>query len=266
MSWAAVAIGGSALIGAGASIYGANKASQAQQDAGTQALDFQKQVFADQQKQQTLNRQNYDEQRGWAQPYIQAGTGAVGKLSSLYGLGGNGQSGDWSSFLRASPEYQFSLGEGTRALENSAAAKGGLLSGNFARGITEFGQGLASKQIGNYISNLQNIGTMGSGAIGSLTNQSTSLIGQGNQGAITQAGQIGGTIGGIGQAAASGYVGGANALTGSLGSGMQNYLLMNALTNKSSYTPTPVSGTNWGPTPSAPPSYLSSQNYWGAGV
>lgn len=235
MSWVGIAIGGSALIGAGASIYGANKASQAQQEAGQQSLAFQQQVYADQQRNQAAQRQVYDQQRGALQPYIDAGAGASGKLSTLYGLGGNGQGGDWASFLRSSPEYQFALGEGTNALQNSAAAKGGLLSGNFARGITEFGQGLASKQIGNYISNLQNIGQTGAGAAGALTGQSANLIGQGNQGQIAQAGQIGGTMQGIGQAQASGYVGGANALTGSIGSGVQNYLLMNALANKSSY-------------------------------
>lgn len=233
MSWVAVAIGGSALIGAGASYYGSQKAAGAQEAAGQQSLAFQQQVFADQQRNQAEQRRVYDEQRGFLRPYIDAGTGAVGKLGQLYGLGGQG-SGDWQSFLQSSPEYKFALNEGTNALQNSAAAKGGLMSGNFARGITEFGQGLASNQINNYIKNLTGIGQMGAGSAGALTGQSANLLGQGNQIQAGMSGQIGGTMQGIGQAQASGYVGGANALTGSLGSGMQNYLLYNAL-NRSSY-------------------------------
>ncbi len=41
MSFVAVAIGGSALVGAGASIYGANKAADAQSSAASQALQVQ---------------------------------------------------------------------------------------------------------------------------------------------------------------------------------------------------------------------------------
>lgn len=68
MTWVAVAIGGSALVGAGASYLGSKKQAQGAQQAAGINLD----MF------NTLNRQQ--------QPFIQGGYGAMGKLNTLLGL------------------------------------------------------------------------------------------------------------------------------------------------------------------------------------
>lgn len=47
------------------------------------------------------------------------------------------------------PSYQFRLSQGQQALENSAAARGGLLSGNTGRALQDYGQGAASQEYGN---------------------------------------------------------------------------------------------------------------------
>jgi hypothetical protein len=73
MSWVAVAVGGSALVGAAASSYAGNKAAGASKDA-TQAS------VAEQRRQFDLTRED-------TAPYRQVGRGALGKLSQLYGLG-----------------------------------------------------------------------------------------------------------------------------------------------------------------------------------
>lgn len=115
-------------------------------------------------------------------------------------------------------------------MENSAAARGGLLSGNFARGITQFGQDYGTGYLQRYRSGLLDIAKMGAGA----------ATGGGQLG-VQSAGQVGNSFQGIGQANASGFVGGANAVTGSLSSGMNNYLFMNAM-NRSSYGSPPYTG------------------------
>lgn len=51
--------------------------------------------------------------------------------------------------MYADPSYKFRLEEGQRALENSAAARGGLLSGNTGRALQDYGQGAASQEYGN---------------------------------------------------------------------------------------------------------------------
>lgn len=202
MSWVAVAVGGSALIGAGASYAAAGK----QSEAAGEALAYQKQADARTQK-------NFE-------PYLGIGKQATGQLGQL-------MSGDTSNFF-TSPDYQFRFNEGMRGLENSAAARGGLLSGNFLRGATNYGQGAASQEFGNYWNRIMQTAQLGQ----------NSAAGSGSLG-VQSAGQVGNTMMGQGAAEASGYVGAANAVTG----GAQNYLMMNALQNRSVYSgSTPIGG------------------------
>lgn len=71
MTWVAAAIGGSALIGAGASYAGSKKQADASKNAANINLDWLK----------TVNQQQ--------QPYIQSGYGAMGRLNTLLGLSPN---------------------------------------------------------------------------------------------------------------------------------------------------------------------------------
>lgn len=104
-------------------------------------------------------------------PYTQAGAGATYSLADLYGLptasnpqGGQPLSDSSLEAFRNSPDYAFALKEGVRATDMGAAAKGGLLSGGAQKGLTEFGQGLASQQFGNYFNRLLQLSQMGEGA------------------------------------------------------------------------------------------------------
>lgn len=68
MTWVAVAIGGSALVGAGASYLGSKKQAKGAEKAGQLNMD----MF------NTVNQQQ--------QPFIQSGYGAMGRLNTLLGL------------------------------------------------------------------------------------------------------------------------------------------------------------------------------------
>jgi hypothetical protein len=210
---------GSAAIGAGSSLL----ASNAQSDAAAQALAFQQQVYRQQQKN--------------LKPYLNAGQGALTDLINL-----RSGAGGWEQFVK-SPDYQFRFNEGLGALQNSAAAKGNLLSGNTLRGITNYGQGFAASEFANYWNRLFNQAQMGQSA----------ALGGGQLGNAA-AGQIGNTMMGQGQANASGVVGAANSATGAV----QNYLMMNAL-NRSAYAPPP------GLTPSMWNSSLPTGSFTGLG-
>ena len=136
--------------------------------------------------------------------------------------------------FQADPGYAFRQAEGMKALERSAAARGGLLSGGTLKGIQRFGQDLASQEYGNAFNRyqiersarlnpLQSL--MGSGQ--SATNVMTGNIGQSNQNQQAN-------ILGAGQARASGYVGSANALGGalsSIGQAAASFPLMQAQMN-----------------------------------
>jgi hypothetical protein len=132
--------------------------------------------------------------------------------------------------FQADPGYAFRLQEGIKALDRSAAARGGLLSGNQLRGITEFGQNLGSQEFGNAFNRYQLERQARLGPLQSLTgmgqttaNTLTGLAGTYGQNMAQNAAQTG-------NIRASGYMNTANALTGALGQGLnyyQNQQLMN---------------------------------------
>jgi hypothetical protein len=125
--------------------------------------------------------------------------------------------------FQADPGYAFRLKEGLKALDRSAAARGGLLSGAQLRGITEYGQELGSQEFTNAFNRyqaerqarlnpLQSLAGMAQSSANTLTNAAGDL-GQ----------SIGSNIIGGGAARASSYMGMANALSG----GLSNYLAYN---------------------------------------
>lgn len=68
----AAAIGGAAVLGAGASIYSGNKAAGAAKDAAGQSADVQRYI--------------YDQTRADQAPWRQIGQGALAQLGALYGI------------------------------------------------------------------------------------------------------------------------------------------------------------------------------------
>lgn len=204
---AAALIGGAASIGGallGAS--SAKKAAKAQAAAAQKGIDAQERMF---QKQIELQA-----------PFREAGLTSQNRLLTLLGLtGGDAGATDYGSAntpfgmdqFNADPGYAFRMSEGMKAIERSAAARGGLLSGSTLKGVTRFGQDTASGEYQNAFNRyqlerqarlnpLQSI--MGAGQ--TAANQLTGAAGQLGQG-LAQ------SYGNLGQAQASSYVGGANA-------------------------------------------------------
>jgi hypothetical protein len=166
-------------------------------------------------------------------PFVDVGTGAAHDLANLYGIsyaaqpsgttsaggvvtpynsnagvsspGGQGVENAALASFQNSPDYSFAFSQGLQALQRSGAAGGTGLSGGQVKAATEFGQGLASQQYGNYVNRLMGLAQLGTGAANTTSNTATSAA---NSQAATQQG--------IGTAQASGIVGSANALTGGL--------------------------------------------------
>lgn len=129
------------------------------------------------------------------------------------------------------PGYQFRLKEGMQGLERSAAARGGLLSGGTLKGIQRYGQDMASQEYTNAFNRYQAERT------GTL-NPFQSMAGQGQSTANTlsnlgmnYAGQAGEAYQGAANARASGYVGQANAIGGTIGN-LSNMYYQNQLMNR----------------------------------
>jgi len=124
--------------------------------------------------------------------------------------------------FQADPGYGFRFEQGQKALERSAAARGGLISGNTGGALQRFGQDMASQEYQNAFNRYQ---TERSARLNPL--QSLAGVGQTSVNQLGAAGQnyamgMGEALGAGAQARASGYMGMANAFGGGVGQYM-NY-------------------------------------------
>ncbi|OWQ98021.1 hypothetical protein [Sphingopyxis witflariensis] len=79
---------------------------------------------------------------------------------------------------RNSTGYQFRLGEGTRALDNSYASRGVGQSGAAAKAALNYGQNIASGEFGNYLNALMAQQGVGVGAASAQAGVSTNFVNQ----------------------------------------------------------------------------------------
>jgi hypothetical protein len=212
------AIAGGSLLSAGVGAYSASQASQAQANAAQQGIDAQERMF---QKQTELQ-----------EPFRQAGISAQNRLLDYMGLGqdpnapGFGRyTGDFGmADFQADPGYAFRLAEGQKALDRSAAARGGLQSGAALKAAARYGQDMGSQEYTNAFNRYQ---TNRANQLNPL--QSLMGAGQTSANALTNAAGQNATnlmqgYGNMGAARASGYMGMGNALTGALNQGTNAYM------------------------------------------
>lgn len=252
----AAGIGAAASVGGGLiARSGAKKAGRAQERAAETAAAQQERMF---QRQTELQ-----------EPFRQGGITAQQEIMKLLGIGGDATAPGYGSMARAfgkpdfeaDPGYAFRQAEGMKALERSAAARGGLMSGSTLKGIQRFGQDLASQEYQNAFNRFQV-------ERAARLNPLQSLMGSGQSAAnvmTSAAGNLGQGLAGAemaaGQARASGYVGQANALAGALqgiGQTAASYPLYSAQINYMNRMGGPTGGMSTGgsapvPTPSAAP-------------
>lgn len=164
------------LIPAAVSLFAANRsASAAKQAAATSAASTDRAT--------ELQRQMYEEGVARQQPFLQTGTEFFNRLAELQRGGPSAA----QNFLQMDPGYAFRLGEGMKALERSAAARGGLLSGATMKGLQRYGQDLGSQEFGaayNRLASLANVGPRAAGVMSDLgqnyaTNVGNLMVGQG---------------------------------------------------------------------------------------
>lgn len=121
------------------------------------------------------------------------------------------------------PGYEFRLAEGMKGVENSAAARGGLLSGAALKAASRYNQDYSSNEFGNAANRFNTNQTNRFNRLASIAGLGQTAANQ-NSGNAMMTGQIVGQNQlGAGNARASGYMGQANALTGALGQGVNMY-------------------------------------------
>jgi hypothetical protein len=96
-----------------------------------------------------LRRQMYEEGVARQKPFYEAGVNALPEYLSGIRQGGELVRGFTSADYQEDPGYAFRLTEGMKALDRTAASRGGLLSGATLKGAQRYGQGLASQEYQN---------------------------------------------------------------------------------------------------------------------
>lgn len=135
-----------------------------------------------------------------------ANAGYAGIDLTPYKSGTAGSASNYGGF-ETSPGYQFRLDEGMKAIERSAAARGGLNSGATMKALNRYAQGTASSEYENYANRLAALAGVGQNA-----NSSNAQAGQAFASGTAQ------TNAAAGNATASAYQNTGNAIN----SGVQN--------------------------------------------
>lgn len=153
-------------------------------------------------------RRQYEQNRQDLAPYRTAGYSALDKLQSLI----EGYKPFDGTELANDPGYQFALNEGKNAIEQSAAARGGLFSGKTLKDLARYATDYAGTQFNQR-------GAFRLGEQAQRYNQLAGLSGTGQAAAMggaqlgaNSAATIADLYGSGGAARAAGMIGGANAL------------------------------------------------------
>lgn len=200
MASAAISAGAS-LLGGIAGGKGASKAAKIQAAAYQKGIDEQQREFG------VVQANN--------QPYMQAGTTGLDAYLNLLGLGSGGSVGQASAIsnLQASPLFTSQYQQGLDAINQSAAATGGLRGGNNALSESNFGANLLSSVIQNALGNYGGLISTGQAAA-SGTNSAALSTGNNISNLLGQQGSANAT------AAASPYAAFQQALSGIGSSGV----------------------------------------------
>lgn len=194
MPWVVAA----AAVAAGGAVVAGSMASDAQSDAAGQAA--------------RLDERKFQQIRGDLAPYRDAGASALTQYANSLGLNGDAAREQFRTDFRADPGYEYRFDEGMRAVEGSAAARGGVLNGGTLRALQRTGTGLADQGYGTYLDRFMNLANMGQ--------NSAAQTGQFNS---QSAGRQGAYALDAGAARAGGYLSAANGVSGAISNGLNFY-------------------------------------------
>lgn len=215
-------VAAAAIGAAGAVAGGAMAASGAKKAAKTQAAS------ADQASQ--IQWDMYDQTRKDLDPYKQAGDTSLNQLMGQMTPDGYFNQTYTGQDIYSDPSYQFRLQQGQDAIQSSAAAQGGLLSGATLKALQNHGQESASQEYSNAYNRFNADQTNRYNRLSNLVGIGQNAAAQvGNAGAQTAQAVANNTMAGANSIAA-GQVGSANAWAGAannLGSMAAAYGIMN---------------------------------------
>lgn len=227
MAWGFVAAGALTVVGGVMSGDASRSAANAQArsaDAST----------AEQRRQFDITQENM-------KPFREAGLSVLPELQSGLSPGGEFNRNFTIADFQKDPGYQFRMDQGQQALERSAAAGGGLLSGGTGKALTQYGQDYASGEYSNAYNRFNNDQT-------TRFNRLSALAGTGQTATNTLATLGAQTSANIGEnylqkgnAQAAGYIGQGNAINNGISS-LGNFYLQQQYLNRTPQSTTRTPG------------------------
>lgn len=205
-----------------------------------------------------LQNQQWQQTQANMKPYLQLGNSAMSPLLTAmgyktsqnadgsYSFGGVDPSNPLQQTFTAptadqaaqTPGYQFTLQQGLKATQNSAAARGLGTSGAALKGASTYASGLADSTYNDVYQRALNTFNTNYSSAANNVNRLSNLVGNGQNAAGSQGAlgaqttaNIGNTITSGANAQAAGTIGSANALTSALGSMGNNAMLYGMLQN-----------------------------------
>lgn len=196
---AAAVVGAATVAG---SMYSSKQAGKA---AKTQAAS------ADRASQ--IQQENFEQTRKDLMPYKQAGDTSLSQLMGQMTPDGYFNQTYTGQDIYSDPSYQFRLQQGQDAIQSSAAAQGGLLSGATLKALQNYGQESASQEYSNAYNRFNADQTNRYNRLSNLVGIGQNAAAQvGNAGAQTSQAIANNTMAGA-NALAAGQIGSANAWT-----------------------------------------------------
>ena len=196
---AAAITGGAALVGGAMSSSASKKAAKTQAASADRASEIQ--------------QANFEQTREDLMPYKQAGDTSLNQLMGQMTPGGYFNQTYTGQDIYSDPSYQFRLQQGQNAIQSSAAAQGGLLSGATLKALQNYGQESASQEYSNAYNRFNADQTNRYNRLSNLVGIGQNAAAQvGNAGAQTAQAIANNTMAGA-NALAAGQIGSANAWT-----------------------------------------------------
>ena len=202
MPWSFIIPAAVSLFSGSQNRQAASQAADTAAQGSDRAAALQYEMF---QQQQAAQEKALAEQRALQEPWRQAGVNALGRMQS--GAFAQPEAFKFGTAqFEQDPGYAFRLKEGQKALERSAAARGGLISGGAMKAATGYGQEMGSQEFArareralsdystnvarsdvgyNRLAGLAGVGQTATGALGQAAGQYGTAMGQaaGNYGA-----------------------------------------------------------------------------------
>lgn len=165
------------------------------------------------------NRKSLEEIQKMFEPYMQAGTQALGGQQDILGLNGNTAQQNSLNSIQSSPIFQGLMKQGENSILQNASATGGLRGGNTQKALAQFSPNLLNTLLQQKLEGLKGLSGLGYNAAGAnsvgIQNfggiDADLLVGQGRLnagGAVANANNQGGLLNSIGQGVGNIFGGG----------------------------------------------------------